>query len=82
VIAGTVVRELLAKFGRQTFKLQAVQRCELVMKKFIQVIALVLASGVGAEMVSIVHSQPAMAGNIPVMNIEVHPAMPCVGHRC
>jgi len=52
------------------------------MKKFIQVIALVLACAVGAEMVAVVHTQPAMAGNIPVMTIEVHPAMPCVGYRC
>ncbi|MGO9701717.1 MAG: hypothetical protein ACLPX7_20910 [Xanthobacteraceae bacterium] len=52
------------------------------MKKFIQVFALVVACAVGTEMVAIVHSQPAMAGNITVMTIEVHPAMPCVGHRC
>ena len=52
------------------------------MKKLIQVIALVLACAVGAEMVAIVQAPPAMAGNIPVMTIEVHPVMPCIGNRC
>jgi len=51
------------------------------MNKFVQTIALVFALAVGAEVVAIVHAQPAAAGNIPVMTIEVHPALPCVGHR-
>jgi hypothetical protein len=52
------------------------------MKKFIQLAALAFVFALGAEMVAIVHAQPAMAGKLPVMTIEVHPAMPCVGNRC
>jgi hypothetical protein len=63
-------------------QLQAAATLEAVMKKLIQVIVLVLACAVGAEMVAIVQGPPAMAGNIPVMTIEVHPVMPCIGNRC
>ncbi len=52
------------------------------MKKFIQAVALAFACAIGAETVAIVEAPPAMAGNIPVMTIEVHPAMPCIGNRC
>ncbi len=52
------------------------------MNKFIQAIALVFACAIGAEMVAIVEAPPAMAGNIPIMTIAVHPAMPCIGNRC
>ena len=46
------------------------------MNKFIQAIALVFACAIGAEMVAIVEAPPAMAGNIPVMTIAVHPPCP------
>ena len=52
------------------------------MNRFMQFAALILAFAAGTGAVLIVTAGPAMAGNIQVMSIEVHPTMPCVGRRC
>ena len=49
------------------------------MKTFVPLIALVLA--LTAETVFF-NVRPAMAGNVAVMNIEVHPMIACPGKRC
>jgi hypothetical protein len=53
---------------------------EIAMMKFIR-LAAVLALAAGAQ-AAFVADAPAIAGNVPVMGIEVHPTMPCAGKRC
>jgi hypothetical protein len=55
------------------------QDSEAVMRKFIPLAVLISALSLEGGLFGV---QPASAGNVPVINIQVHPTLICVDKRC